>query len=357
MANEDTVAATDRAASIQRTASSLTWVAKRTDAAITSLGLALTIQGACAGTAAAKCTSLRSAFSDAKLSNLRCLEFSSGNDFDLALYELSDWLLQRAPRLEAASLCMSTRHLPASHITFQHMRHLVMTYSDIQWQQGSFPVARQLPVLETLRVDTHSVFGQGTIDLSGCQRLRQLVLSDPVPQQLIWDTAGPCLVAFEVLNCNVYRSGGISSALKEQASLPQHVIIDAQYHPYYANWTTGAMRGLLRAFSSMRVLTWKWQVHSTAQGPDEDEFHENADWYFTCCMPLAGRPLVNLEILVITAHSMQWTFPHTNQLPNLRQIVIKASGRLQIGFWEPIGTLSKAEQHACVWAAIRSTLL
>ncbi len=345
LSSENADPATDRAASIQRTVSSLTWLAKRTGAATTSLALALTLHGPCAGAAAAKCTSLPSALSEAKLSNLRCLEFSSGADFDPALYELLDWLLQRAPKLEATSLCMSTQHLPAYHITFQHMRHLVMTFSAIQWHQGPSLVAQHLPALETLRVNTCGVLGQGAIDTSGCKRLRQLVVSDPVPQQLIWDTgSGPCPVAFELLNRNIYSCNGISYALKKQAGLPQHVIIDAQYHPYCADWTIRAVHGLLGAFSSMRVLTWKWAVHYNyykARRPDEDEFHENADQYFASCMPLAGMPLVNLETIIITAHSMQWTFPRTCQLPNLRQLVVKASGRLQIEFREPIGTLLK----------------
>ena len=220
-----------------------------------------------------------------------------------------------------------------------------MTFSAIQWHQGPSLVAQHLPALETLRVNTCGVLGQGAIDTSGCKRLRQLVVSDPVPQQLIWDTgSGPCPVAFELLNRNIYSCNGISYALKKQAGLPQHVIIDAQYHPYCADWTIRAVHGLLGAFSSMRVLTWKWAVHYNyykARRPDEDEFHETADQYFASCMPLAGMPLVNLETIIITAHSMQWTFPRTCQLPNLRQLVVKASGRLQIEFREPIGTLLK----------------
>ena len=337
LSDEDAVPATDRAASIQRTVSSLTWVAKRTDAATTSLALAFTLHGTYASKA--KCTTLPLVFSDAEVSNLRCLTFSAKDYFDPALYDFLDWLLPRAPKLEAASLCMTTGHLPASHVTFQHMRHLVMTAN---WNQGPFLLAQQLPALETLRINTYGILGQEVVDISGCKRLRQLVLSDPVPR-LIWDTAGAgsCPVAFELLNQYIYVSGGIFKALREQASLAQHVIVDAQYHPNDGKSMNKAVRGLLGAFSSMRVLTWKWQVHYKAQCPSEVEFHATADQYFASYMPHAGVPLLNLETIIITAHSMRWTFPRASQLPNLRQLVVKASGRLQIGFRDPIGALSK----------------
>ncbi len=119
---EASIPETERAVANERTVSGLKWMAKRTCTATTSLAMEF-LPYWCFQSSAAP-NSLVTAFADAQLSNLKCLTFSENYQPGGALEGFLDWLLERAPRLEVMKLDVTTRHLPAGQITFQHMRHL-----------------------------------------------------------------------------------------------------------------------------------------------------------------------------------------------------------------------------------------
>ena len=95
-----------------RTISSLTWIAKRTSAATTSLKLAFRMLESCP-----EANPLVAALSGvAQLSNLRCLTYlplplESGRT-DPVLVSLLDWLLEQVANIEAMRTCIRTRHSP-----------------------------------------------------------------------------------------------------------------------------------------------------------------------------------------------------------------------------------------------------
>ena len=171
---------------IQRTVSSLKWVAKRTSAATTSLTLSFPLDETRAVSAAPNI--LVAALSGvAHLSNLKSLVFSARpldpDGSDNVTVGFLDWLLKQVTNVEAVFFRMRTQHLPASHITFQHMKHLFMTSDSLQ---SHFRVAEQLPLLETLCIYNSYDTGLEVVDMSGCTRLKQLVLCEFVAQHLVW---------------------------------------------------------------------------------------------------------------------------------------------------------------------------
>ena len=338
--DEELLTAADRARINQRTILGLTWAAKHTSTATTSLAVAFKVYEPCASSAAAN-PFIAACSGVAQWTNLRCLELSPrplrDGRTDPALMDFLDWLLEQVPKLEAF-LQIRTRHLPARHITFQHMRCLAMTSHGCQ---SYFMVAKQLPALETLCVSARCDTGLEVIDMSGCTRLRQLVLSDFVAQQLIWDAtgSGPCPLTFELQNPMEDFARGSLEPLSNQAALAQQAIISCD------NPNSPGLQWCVRMFGAFplaRVLALRWPVCYDELGwPDEDAFDEDAAHLFSWCMPDDRQPLSNLKSIIITACSMQGTFPHASQLPNLRELVIKASGRLEMAFQSPIGTISQ----------------
>ena len=332
----------------QRIASALRWAAKRTSAATTSLMIQFALDEVYASSAAiATVDTLVAAISGvAQLSHLRSLVFLAytfeEGGIDYKLVSLLDYLLAQAPRLETAYLGGRTGHIPASHITFQHMRHLVMPAHGFQ---SHLRVAEQLPALEVLSVvrDEHYDIDLEVIDMSGCTRLRQLVLSDYIAEELIWDTSrlGPCPLTFQLQKYFENLEGVSPEAVYNQAALAQQVYLS--YHEH----SDQHRQGLLALFSQMKllVLDSDWPPGyepEWADGDDsESDSREEAGDFLSRCMPANGQPLQNLEAIIIQAFSMQMDFPSAEQLPNLRELVIKASGRLEIGFQDAVGTIAR----------------
>ena len=340
---EQNLTAADRARLTQRSISGLTWVAKRTCGATTSLSVASTLYEACTGSAAAN--PMVAAFSNvAPMRKLRSLNFSvfplKKPGTHLALEGFLDRLLEQACNLEAARPCIRTQHLPASHISFQHMKHLIMTSHGFQ---SHLLVAEQLPVLETLSITGRYHTRLEVIDMSGCKRLRQLVLSDFVAEQLIWDSTGPssCPLAlelqhpFELFSEDCRTASGVAR-FNRQARIAEQVTV---------NFNTGnhaTVGQFLKAYESARVLALEWPVLYSPGGPEKDEFREDADekQLLLRCMGMPP-PMLQLETVIIRACSMRDSFLGRDQLPNLKELVINASGRLELSFLTPNWTISR----------------
>ena len=80
-----------------------------------------------------------------------------------------------------------------------------------------------------------------------------------------------------------------------------------------------------------------------------------------------AAPMSNLETVIIRACSMRDLFLGRHQLPNLKELVIKASGRLELSFTTPTWTISRLNilhvfgRHSSLmdvtWAASRKHLV
>ena len=111
--------------------SGMAWVARRTSAATASLVVALPLSDK---EPSSRATSpLVAPFAaGAQVSNIRSLHLYVPDDVGFAKDKglvptaFLDWLLEHTPKLEMVNLEMSSQRLPASYITFQHLRHLLM---------------------------------------------------------------------------------------------------------------------------------------------------------------------------------------------------------------------------------------
>ena len=324
--------------------SGLAWAAKRTSPATTSLLVSLVREAS--EEASAAVSPLVVPFSDfGQVSNLRALHVIVPDEPPCAEIQglvpvgLVDWLLEHAPKLEVLHLQMESQHLPACHITFCHLRHLIM---DCHGCESYFSVAEQLPVLETLAITDQNLDEPETVtlevvDMSGCTRLRQLLVSDFVAEQLIWDAtgSGPCPLTVEVLYTEAVFEEGCPDAVRFQAALAQQVVV------WYLQRNCGRyVQGMLGMFPQMRVLALKRLPKPMYV--DEADSMRDGD-LLSWCMPANMQPLLQLETIIITAYSMQGTFPTAVQLPNLRELVIKASGRVELAFRDPVGTISRLD--------------
>ena len=351
--NEDDLAELEEAIVNERTLSGLRWIAKRTSVATKSLLLDFKWYGEYADS-----TALVAAFSDvAHLSNLRCLLFwpypRKDKEIDPALVKLLGWLLQHALRVEAMDICIRTQCLPANGISFQHLRHLMIMMTSDNFR-SPWLVAKQLPVLETLYIDGghdedssdkdssledcsiedyYSLEELGVLDLSGCKRLRRLVLCDAVAQELIWDNSAgsrPCPLALELPAFQELYDAP-SRPFITQKALAQQLVLNG----------FGCADSKLHAAPQLRFLALRWLEDDSDSDDDEDEGETDEEpASFASCMPDDEQALLNLETLIITDCTELRGFPRSQQLPNLRELVIQGSGRLEVGFQDPVDTIS-----------------
>ena len=325
-------------ANTRRTVSGLKWIVKRTSAT-THLKLVLALY--MEYVSSADTNPLVATFSDvAQLSNLRCLSLLESIQSILcterALAQFSVCLLERAPRLEALHLRVKTPHFPPSNISFQHLRHLVVTSADLH---SNFLVAKQLPALETLLLVRKKGCKLKLLDMSGCKRLRRLVLSDVVAEEWIWDATslGPCPLVLDLgVSPDLSDAEACGNALHSEAASAQQLSMGAPF-------ASETQRGILGEFLLVRVLDMDWPLAFQDQYYDDMGVNDSNGkrlGRLAWCMPPNKQPLLNLTTIVITAGSMHATFPEASQLPNLKELVIAALGRLDLHFEDPIGTLS-----------------
>ena len=86
---------------------------------------------------------------------------------------------------------------------------------------------------------------------------------------------------------------------------------------------SGAANGLFRAMPNMEVLTLCWPGHE-------------AEHMLMQCIPADRAPIWNLHAIIIIAVDMTGMIP--GGLPNLRELVISAGGRLELSFEDPAAT-------------------
>ena len=121
----------------------------------------------------------------ASLRNLRRFEMdfpSILSDWRQAYELFSDWVLEQTVSLVACKLFLGmSLRLAAGTLTLQWLRHL--DTSSFLFKAASFNAAKQLPVLETLRI--HGYCEVDLVDVSGCMQLRRLAISGVIVHQLL----------------------------------------------------------------------------------------------------------------------------------------------------------------------------
>ena len=344
LVDEEDPTAADKASIKQKTVSGLTWVGRRTTSAIASLPVASDLCKVCAGSAGV--ISLVAAFADlAHLRSLRRLCFSPGHfcACEPALTGFLDWVLEQVPQAETMQLSVGSRHLPSNHTIFQHVRHLEMATRGCQ---GQLLVARQLPSLETLSLEGNYSTRLEVVDMSGCKRLRHVALYGIATQELIRGPTGsePCLITLQLDDPYEDVMECCPEALINNAAVAQQVVLGGRSD------IDMCVHSMLGAFPSARVLDLAWPVYykpgvldgdvSYDDDSDEFEYHADAHQFLTWCMPAGEQRLTSLTEINITAYSMQGTIPSARQLPNLRALLVHAANRLEVGFQDPIATIS-----------------
>ena len=207
-------------------------------------------------------------------------------------------------------------------------------------------IAEQLPSLETLSLQgSYSTTSRlDMVDMSGCRKLKHVAISEVVARELIWDATGsfPCPLTLKLEEPYEDVADSYPEALMNQAAVAQQVDLWGR-----SDIDTG-VHGMLGAFPLLRVLTLRWPMKwkpgvldvSYGDDPDDYEPHADARNFLAWCMPAGEQPLTNLTEINITAWSMHDTVPGARQLPNLRELLICSSGLLEVGFQNPIATIS-----------------
>ena len=322
--------AEDAASVIQGVLSSLKWAAKRMGCSTACLKLAFPLYGGSEGLTGD--SPLLSAFSKAThVRGLRCLEYLPTTWLgtkDHAV-ELIDWLLVRAPRLEALSLDVRSTHLAAGSITFRHLKHLVMASSNLEGHSLTYWAAEVLPVLETLCIN-HEHTGREelpSLDLVGCRHLRQLVLGEGVRvQDVLKDPA--CRLGVHANINNVWPE----SSFEVQAALADQVSMDiCNIHPFDMDPPAFA------AFPCASTIHVQCLTADSSDGKVVEHF-KAVPILHQCCMPANGDHVQTLRVLIMKAHRFKDCIPAG--LPNLEELVISASSSLELSFEDVVSTFS-----------------
>ena len=270
------------------------------------------------------------------LEGLRCIELLGSicvNDDDSDAFEpltdclqlFTDWLLQHAANLEALSLCTSTVALAEGTQRFERLRHLTIP-PDI-FEGGAFHPASQLPALETLCVNGNL---HESIDFPGCKRLRLLVVKVTVELHLVKHPACRLLMEMPLgwLQHKGLDLGLIDQLLARNEKFPRDI----------------AIKGLFAALHRMEILSVSWPAFSDAENdgmiryydiPDHEPLGlDESEHTLIRCMPENGMPVCNLQVLIIKGDgNIKIMIPEA--LPNLRELVVYAKGRLELSFEQP----------------------
>ena len=278
-----------------------------------------------------------------------CIELPASNymnSLDSATYEpLTDWLLQHAVNLEALSLCSGICALAGGTKRFDRLRHLTIVPNI--FDDGAFHPATQLPALETLYLKGNLY---NSIDVSGCQRLRVLVVTIQGKLHLIKSPTCRLVMAMQnnwrcLTTLEQLQHEGVDLGLIEQL-----LLMNGETRP----WEFGR-KGLFAALHRMEILTASWPAFADAkkgertrypigEGPIyEPQGLSDCEHMLVWCMPENGMPVCNLQVLIINGKgNIKIMIP--GALPNLRELVVYAKGRLELSI----------EQPAAMWRSLQT---
>ena len=238
----------------------------------------------------------------------------------------SDWVLEQTVSLAACDLTFARNLcLAAGTLTLQWLRHLII--SSHLFQAASFNAAKQLPVLETMRIDGFCGASQlDLVDVSGCMHLRRLAIEEVIVLQLLKRLE--CLLSYKPgrLNYEDPLTRGASHLLRAA----DRVTLDTgdRMCPPLEHGIFGA----LPCAEVVIIGDQGWGCHPPSAWFD-------TELVLAHCMPADGKPFKSLRSLLISTSRMKGCIPTPQQLPNLEELVI-ATSMLQLSFEDPAGTFS-----------------
>ena len=331
----------DEAEVTENVSSALAWAAKHMRPGIEYLRLSITgPQGAaCYQTLSRELPSLTS------LAKLRCIEMDFGGKRsqhgDLSLFSRLapnvqlEWVLQHAASLEALSLAGFGKPIViafagmARH--FQHLKHLELPGA---LKRTTSEPALQLPALETLHVagDMHD-----KIDVSGCMRLRLLVVEGAVYQVV---KRLSCQLGI-IVSFDTHRNPGFDILTAEGMRNHLAVINELVLCIDEDNPPRGAENGIFDAMPNLEVLMLAWPEYPGPEADEDQQPHvvdpmDEAEGILIRCMPKDRVPVWKLRVICVEALHIKGITPRA--LPNLRELVVYARGRLELSFEDPAST-------------------
>ncbi|CAL5227115.1 g10024 [Coccomyxa viridis] len=96
---------------------------------------------------------------------------------------------------------------------------------------------------------------------------------------------------------------------------------------------------MLGASPKLGVLTLRW---SDWDLDPEDEMGEEPK-SLASCMPVHGQPMLGLKTIIITDCPRLLDFPGPQQLPKLKDLIVRTFGRLEVGFENAAATVSRLD--------------
>ena len=267
--------------------------------------------------------------SKADLRNIRYLRSDAAMPSTKAFEE---WVLQRAPRLEALQLLRSEAQLGK----LQHLKHLEMQAHAFAREVSK--AAEQLPSLETMFLHA-SVIIERSVDVKECQHLRHLVVKGRFAHALLVRHSPQCRLEVHVPGNSlkhIYFTNRASG--REGSEATPDLFLHAE-KPGSCQRLHGS--GMCARFARIRTLTVKWPVNreKRTDKPDTSHAFEPAKGLLGSFMPANAQPLKSLRRLNIVAEgAITCNIP--GGLPNLEELVLFAGGIAEVSFDDPSATLS-----------------
>ena len=278
------------------------------------------------------------------LSSVRSFSFDVKDDGPTqndaaAITSFRDWVLERAPHIEALRIPMEPCHAYAAcAVRLQHLKHVEMDAD--AFAQGVSEAAKQLPCLETLHLHVHSG-SHGEISVLGCLHLRHMVLQGRYGKIRSVLHEPKCRLGIHVDVCGTTRLKPQDwEALQQSIEGAMDFVYSLEdYFPYGAPpIPCKVLRGHLKP---IETLTLDWPVHWDLS---EGKYFKhiavvNAKDMVKCCMPVGGQPLGSLKVLILRSEgAIDCCIP--SGLPNLEELVLFAEGFAKVSFEDPKATFT-----------------
>ena len=316
------------------------WAAQRTTSA--TLCFHITLNSGFESSGESVHIGLEDAFvGTADLSNVRCFDFEPvpncpSETVASAFGQFQAWVMNEAPRIEAARLQACGPYLASCIMPMQHLKHLEMEADSFAC--GVAEAAAVFPSLETLCLHERGQGSQG-INVLECENLKQLVVKGRYLRPVFHEPT--CQLGID-MHGFTFRS--LSCWHKNK-----RVLEDESKKAWAGNShkppLEGGMCGDLTSVSSLK-LAWPapqdWYSDKDQPGFAEyvkEHALPKTESILKSCMPVSGQPLGSLKAVTITAEgAMDCCIP--NAMPNLEELVLFASGHAWVSFEDPVATLT-----------------
>ena len=272
------------------------------------------------------------------LSSLRSFSFDlegeSPSQADApAIAAFQAWVLEQASHIEALRIPCKEPRYTAWAVRLKHIKHLEMD-ADV-FAEGVSKAAKQHLFLETLHLHVSSE-GNGKINVLECEHLRHMVLKSRCGKirSVLHEPKCRLGIHVDVGGYTSLKPQGWAALQQSVEGANEFVYSLENYLPYGAPpipWKD--LRGHL---TSVETLTLGWPVHrNVCEWKSNKGFADpEAEHMVKCCMPVTGKPMAALKVLIIRAEGdMKCCIP--SGLLNLEELVLFAEGAAEVSFEDP----------------------